>query len=490
MPRAANHDLLLRGCRLIDGTGAPARLGDLAVTGTRISAIGDLKRERGKEEINLEGKCLAPGFIDAHAHDDLECIERPAMTAKVSQGVTTVVVGNCGISAVPLKCPDALPEPINLLGEKPVFRHATFASYADAVNEAGTAINVAALIGHNSLRASLVDDLGRKATAVELRRMEDAVDEAMANGAVGFSSGVFYQPGRAADVEELATLAARAGAQGGIYAAHIRDEFDGVVEAMREALDVAKQAGAPLQISHHKCAGQRNWGRSAETLALIDQAQANQDVSLDCYPYTAGSSVLDPQLIEDSMEVLITWSRDHPGAAGRRLSEIAKDWKCSERSAAKALRPAGACYFQMHEDDVRRVMRHEATMFGSDGLPCDPHPHPRLWGAFARVLGHYALRLGLFSLETAVHKMTAMPARRFGLRGRGSLKTGKFADLVVFDEAAIADRSTYDAPKRAAGGIEQVYVNGTLAWDGVQNAAGPGAGRFLRYMASPLQEPR
>ena len=477
---APPYDLLLRGGTLIDGTGAQRRRADLAVKGGRIAAIGELAGARAKDEIDACGRCIAPGFVDSHAHDDRACIAKPSMAAKVSQGVTTVVVGNCGLSLAPLNRPQAVPEPLNLLGDHSDFAYPNFTAYLNAVDEAQPKANVAALAGHISLRVAAMARLDRKATPKEMDAMVGMLHEAMAAGAVGFSSGLFYPPGQAADNEELAPLVRKAGKFGGLYAAHIRDEYDGVLDAMQEALAAARMGGVPLVISHHKCAGPRNWGRSAETLALLDAARANQQVNVDCYPYTAGSSVLDPDLVEEGVDVLITWSKPHPGMSGKMLRDIAEGWGCPLREAASRLRPGGACYFQMAEEDVRRIISHPAAMIGSDGLPHDPHPHPRLWGTFPRVLRRYVREQRLFSLEEAVRRMTSLPATRFQLRDRGVLRAGNHADIVVFDPVAVADQADYEQPERPAAGIDWVFVNGEASWENGNMTAGLGAGRALR----------
>ena len=477
------YDTLLSGGTVIDGTGKDAYQADLAIRDDRIVAMGDLHAARADQEVDVRGKYVAPGFIDTHTHDDHACMSASVMEPKISQGVTTVVVGNCGVSLAPLDLPSAVPEPINLLGEPGDFRFADFRSYFDAVDAARPATNVVALVGHSSLRVAAMRDLDRPAVAKELDAMIGMLDDAMRAGAGGLSTGVFYPPGRAADSSEIIPLVRTAGEHGGIYATHMRSEHDAVLESMREVFEAARAGGAPLLISHHKCAGTRNWGRSTETLALLDSVRTTQDVSLDMYPYDAGSSVLDLDLLEDGMRVLITWSTAHPAASGRYLHEIAREWGCTEREAGEALKPAGACYFFMSEEDVRRIMQHPSAMIGSDGLPMDRHPHPRLWGTFPRVIRRYAMEQGLFPIEEAIRKMTGLPAGRFGLSDRGTLAVGNYADLVVFDPLTITDRATYENPTLAAEGIDHVFVNGRLAWGNNQGTPA-GYGRLLRRDAA------
>ncbi len=476
---APPFDTLLIGGELIDGTGRVAYKADLGIKGDRIAAIGDLKSVRASEEINVTNQCVAPGFIDTHTHDDQASMSTSHMEPKISQGVTSVVVGNCGVSLAPLDHPSILPEPINLLGDEDHFKYKDFQSYFDAVNSSKPSTNVVPLVGHSSLRVAAMKALDRVAQPGELEEMTQMVDEAMTAGASGISTGVFYPLGRAADNSEIVPLVRKVAEFGGIYASHMRNEHDGVIDAMHEVFEAAAEGGAPLLISHHKCAGVKNWGRSRETMALLDSVRATQDVNVDIYPYDAASSVLDPDLVEEDTPTLITWSAAHPDAAGAYLKEIAQDWGCTARKAARKLTPAGACYFFMSEDDIERIMKHPSSMIGSDGLPMDEHPHPRLWGTFPRVIRRYALEKSLFSVEEAIRKMTSMPARRFGLRSRGSLKQGNYADLVVFDPATISDRATYEQPKQHAAGISYVFVNGRLSWDGGM-VGNRGNGRLIR----------
>jgi N-acyl-D-amino-acid deacylase len=471
-------DIVLKGGLIIDGRGQPAFAADVAVRDDTIIAVGDLTRVSAIRIIDVTGLIVAPGFIDVHTHDDLICISQPDMTPKISQGVTTLIVGNCGISAPPLRFHDSVSEPFNLLGQKDDFAYDSFASYRQAIEAVSPRVNVAALVGHSTLRVQCVEDLGRPATASEREQMNVLLREALDQGALGLSSGVFYAPAQAADVEELQVLAQTVAKAGGVYTAHIRDERDGIVAALQEAFAVSKPGRTPLVLSHHKCAGLRNWGRAAETLALIDTARQTQPVHLDCYPYTAGSTVIRPDLVDGEVEILINWSTPYPDMAGRTLKSIAAGWGMTEAATAERLMPGGASYFQMHEQDVREILMHSCCMIGSDGLPHDSLPHPRLWGTFPRVLGRYARDLNVISLETAVHKMTGLPAATFALAKRGLIEVGMKADITVFDPETIIDRATYDAPAQMAEGVVHVFVNGTLAW--TQKSATPARnGRFL-----------
>ncbi len=469
--------LLLRGGVVIDGTGKDRFVADVRVEGGRIAAIGAGLAVDRAVVLDVTGKIVAPGFIDVHTHDDQIVLSAPQMLPKISQGVTTVIVGNCGISLAPL-VRASVPPPLNLLGGGDKYIHPTMASYAAAVDAARPAVNVAALVGHSTLRVAAMDDPYRAATGAEQDRMCALLREGMDAGAIGFSSGVFYATGAAADIDELALLAGIAGDAGGIYTTHIRQEMDQVLASLDEAFATARRGNVPVVISHHKCAGPDNWGRTVQTLAHIDAARARQPIVLDAYPYIAGSTVLRTDLVDGIIDVIVTWSTPYPQMSARHLADIAAEWNCTQQEACERLQPGGACYFQMREDDVQRVLQYPATMIGSDGLPHDLHPHPRLWGTFPRVLGHYSRDLGLFPLETAVHKMTALSARRFNLAERGELREGFHADVTVFDAATISDTATFAQPAVAARGIRYVLVNGVLSYvDG--NATMKRGGRFL-----------
>jgi N-acyl-D-amino-acid deacylase len=481
---AGSCDLLITGSTIIDGSGGPAYQADVAVCDGRIQAIGDLRGMPAAELREAGGLTLCPGFIDAHAHDDLAVLQAELMWPKLSQGVTTVVVGNCGISAAPVTVRGALAEPLVLLGPVEDFAFPTFAAYATAIAHARPVVNVAALVGHTALRANHLARLDRPASACEIGAMRAQLAEALANGALGLSTGLAYGNARAAPESEVAALAGPLGEAGAIYASHLRDEFDGILGAIDEALRTSRAAGAPLVISHLKCAGLANWGRVRGVLQALDAARAGQAVGCDCYPYAASSSLLDLGQVGAGIEIQITWSSPHPEHGGRRLGDIAADWGCDELAAAARLQPAGAVYHNMCEEDVRMVLRHPATAIGSDGLPREPRPHPRLWGTFPRVLGRYCREERLFTLPEAVRRMTGLPAARFGLAGRGLLAIGACADLVLFDPQTVGDAATYAEPQLPALGISAVYVNGVLSATGRQ-ATGRSAGRFLPRARRP-----
>ena len=466
------HDVLIRNALVLDGSDRPGGHADVAVRDGRIVAVGAVDGG-ARQVIDAGGRALAPGFIDVHTHDDLEVLRNPGMASKLSQGVTTVVVGNCGISASPVRIRGEVPDPMNLLGEAADFRFADFASYRQAVEAACPAVNVAALVGHTALRQNHMDRLDRAATAGEIEAMRAQLRASLAQGALGLSSGLAYGSAFHAPSSEVAELA-RELPSGGVYATHLRDEFGGILGALDEAFDAARAPRAAVRVSHLKCAGVDNWGRSREVLHRLDAASADQDVACDCYPYAASASTLDLKQVTDAYDILITWSAPEPAQGGRLLAAIAADWGVTLAEAAVRLQPAGAVYHCMDEADVRRILAHPLTMIGSDGLPRDPRPHPRLWGTFPRVLGHYARDQALFPLHTAVHKMTGLPAARFALGARGRIHAGGCADLVLFDPARVRDTASFHDPVRAAEGIDAVWVNGKLAYDGNEVIARPG----------------
>ena len=477
------HDLLLRDASVIDGSGAARWRGDVALRAGRIAAIGaaGTLRPDEAEVIDLHGLALAPGFIDVHTHDDRLLLADPSMAPKVSQGVTTVVTGNCGISLAPLGRHSAVP-PLNLVADGENQRFDSFAEYLYALAAKPPAINCAALVGHTTLRAVTMSALDRPATDSEIGAMQGLVRAALDAGAIGVSTGTYYAPAAAATADEIRRVCEPLRGTSALIASHIRDEGSRVLESMTEAMTIASALGVRQVISHHKVVGRANFGRSRETLALLDDVRRGEkarDVCLDCYPYTASSTVLRKDTARLAQRVLIAWSKARPMAAGRYLDELATEAGLEFEAMIDALQPAGAIYFAMDEADVERILAYPETMIGSDGLPHDEFPHPRLWGAFPRVLGHYARARGLFSLETAVHKMTGLPADRFRLARRGLIAAGYSADLVVFDPRRVADAATFSHPKTPATGIVSVYVNGTLAWH-EGRSTGARTGQVLR----------
>ncbi len=460
----ASYDLILRGGTVIDGTGKPRFEADVAVSGGRIAAVGDLQGATAAREIDAGGLIVAPGFIGAHTHDDQAVFSQPDMSFKVSQGVTTVVTGNCGISAAPLRADMDLPMPLNLLDAPGAQRFTTFAAYLEALRRTPSAVNVAALVGHSTLRAVTMGSLDRAATQEETGAMQALLEEALEAGALGLSTGTFYPPAAHAPTEEIVEVGRPLTARKALYVTHMRDEAAQVMQSLQETFHIGRALGIPVVVSHHKVQNRPNFGMTRTTLPFIRETMGRQKVCLDCYPYTAGSTMIRTDRGMLDGRVLIASSEPHPECAGRDLADIAREWGVDDSEAARRLQPGTAIYFLMDEDDVQRILAFDETMIGSDGVPVGEKPHPRLWGTFPRVLGHYSRDVSLFPLETAVWKMTGLTAGNFGLQGRGTIAVGQHADLTVFDAATIRDAATYDDPTRPAEGIHTVIVNGVPAW--------------------------
>lgn len=474
-PLSGKADLIIRNALLIDGTGSPAYGGDIAIRDDRIVGLGALGSLSASVEIDARGKAVAPGFIDVHTHDDRAVLVNPTMKNKVSQGVTTVVTGNCGVSLAPLSIDRRPPAPLDLICDSPDGFYADFASYLKALDDDPAAVNVLAQVGHSSLRVGAVADLNSPASSSEIKAMRAKLEESLEAGAIGLSTGLFYPPAQAAPTEEVIELGRAVSAHAGLHTTHMRDEAAKIADSLAETFRIGREADIPVVISHHKCAGADNHGRSVETLPLIDAAMKQQRVGLDVYPYIASSTMLSPDRMAGASRVIVTWSVPHPEHAGRDLADIAAEMGLSQIEAAAKLLPAGAVYFSMHEDDVQRIMKYPHSMIGSDGLPHDTRPHPRLWGTFPRVLGHYSRDVGLFPLEEAVRKMTGLSAIQFGLTDRGVLKIGNYADIVLFDPATVIDTASFTDPMQPAAGIELVIVNGRPVWqDGAVIDTRPG----------------
>ena len=476
-------DIVISDVTIIDGTGGEPFLGDVGVRGDRIAVIGGPGTLSGGRRIDGTGRALAPGFIDVHTHDDFAVVLHPEMEFKTMGGVTTCVVGNCGFGAAPHALAVLLASALHPGHELPEWEG--YSGYLSRLEQEPASVNVAALVGHGVVRGSVMGTDNRRPVTAELAAMCLEIEEGMEAGALGMSTGLIYEPGRYADTAELIDLCGPVADAGGLYATHMRDEGVGLLESVAEALEVGRRAGLPVQISHHKASGREAWGLVGRSLEMIEAARAEGlDVWADQYPYTAGSTILSAVAAMNGLEpesIVISSCEPRPEWESQSVADLARSWEVEPALAVeRVLAEAPGTTVVLHsidEGDVRTVMRHPTTMIGSDGLPTlEGKPHPRLYGTFARVLGHYSRDLGLFPLAEAVHRMTGLPAARFGLTDRGIIAPGRFADLVVFDPEAVIDRGTFADPKHYPAGIHQVLVNGRLVVDeGSHTGERPGA---------------
>lgn len=515
-------DLIIRGGLLLDGTGAPARRADLGMAGDRIAAVGDLGAAEARDTLPADGRYVSPGFIDAHSHSDTYLLVEPSAPSKLFQGITTEVVGNCGASAAPRLGAARMPSDWQ---EKPYpGTWSTVAEYRRLLEQVRPAVNVALLIGHNTLRGGVVGYEGRAARPEEIRVMADRLRAALEEGGAGWSTGLVYAPGMFATPEELEALARTVARCGKIYTSHMRSEGSRLLAALDEALALGRLAGR-AEISHLKTSGRANWHLVDAALARIRRARAEGlEVAADRYPYTASSTDLDVVLpdwaaegsrervlerlrtpalrarIREELlaghdaaywEDIVVGSTRHPrnrAFQGEGLGTVARKLGREPVDALLELIDTdelftGTLFFGMSEENLWKIMREPYVMLGTDAslrAPTGPlsgdHPHPRAYGAFPRFL-RAALDGRTVSLEEAVRKMTSLPADHFQLRRRGRLAEGMLADVVVFSPA-VTDQATYQAPHRLASGIEAVVVNGTAVLrDG--RMTGARAGRFL-----------
>lgn len=457
-------DLAIRRTSVVDGTGEDRYLATVYLRDDRIVSIDRSDHDlQAREEIDGSNRVLAPGFIDVHTHDDVALIANPEMTCKVSQGVTTVITGLCGYSAAPFVNGAVPPSEYDILIENDGQRFETFVEYLAAVRQAEPAVNYLPLVGHSTLRVSVMDRLDREATGSEIEAMCRLLDDSMDAGAFGLSSGLAYSMASHASTEELIALCLHMAGRGGFYVTHIRNEADGLLDAVDEALTIGREGGVRVIFSHHKANGVCNHGKTKESLARIDAERATMEVALDVYPYCFSSTALTREKAAGGGKIVIARSQQRPDMVGKTLQQVAEILGCSEEEAVDALEPAGALYFRMAEEDLQRVLKHDLTMIGSDGLPFDEKPHPRLWGSFPRVLSRYVRDIPLLSLEEAIHRMTGLPARVFGLRDRGHIAVGAIADLVLLDAETICDTATTEDPTAVSVGIDKVLINGRPA---------------------------
>lgn len=505
--QAPPYDLIVRNARIVDGTGNPWFRGEIAVRGDAIVRVASRIEGSASRTVDAANLAVAPGFVDLHTHALEDILDVPTADNYVRQGVTTLIGGPDGRSPIPLK---------------PVL---------DRAAAAGISPNLGAFVGQGSIREAVVGLSNRAATPDELERMRGLVRQAMDEGAFGLSTGLFYVPGIFTPTAEVIELARVAGQHGGIHISHMRDEAAKVLDSVRETIEVGERGGLPTQVTHHKIIGKANWGRSAETLRLIDEARARGiDVTLDVYPYTASSTnvasaLLPAWALEGGGEATLArlkepatrakvkaetvrLLRDERGGGDPQNVQLARcDWDVSlagrrlgDVTRGRGLPPTldnaaetvfwiveqGNCAAVFHaidEQDLQRVLRHPASMIASDGavqVVGRGSPHPRSYGTFVRVLGRYVRELKVLSLEEAVRKMSAFPAQRVGLTDRGLLRESMKADLVIFDPDTVRDLATFERPHQYAGGVAYVIVNGQVAVDGGR-MTGARAGRVLAH---------
>jgi N-acyl-D-amino-acid deacylase len=480
-------DILIKNGRILDGTGNSWRYGDVAVKDGKIIRMGTLANITASKTIDAKGMIVSPGFIDVHTHIEGDELRTPTADNFIYDGVTTVVTGNCGSSYVDIK------------------------NYLQKIDSIKLSINVATLIGHNDVRKAVMGTANRKATEEELKKMESIVEDAMKNGAIGFSTGLIYIPGTYSTTDEVLRLAKTAAKYKGVYASHMRDEGDKIVEAINEALYIGKEANMPVEISHFKLSGQQNWGRSKETVAMIIKAREDGiDVTIDQYPYTASSTglgtLLPDEVLSDGQDSInarlsrtevrkyvrnymldklkkrklkhfnypvVAYYRWDTTLNGKSIEQVNLLMKRKHKAKYEAetvmdmMQKGGASmvFHGMSDEDVEHIMKYPFNMFASDAsirVFGQGSPHPRGYGTNARVLSKYVRDEQVISLEEAVRRMTSLPAQKFGLKDRGLLREGYAADILIFDEKEVQDLSTYDNPHAFSKGFQYVIVNGQL----------------------------
>ncbi len=500
--QAPAYDLVIRNGRIVDGTGSPWYRGDVGVRGDTIVRIAPRIDAPATRVIDAGGRVVAPGFIDIHTHARRGIFQVPTADNYVRQGVTTLMEGPDGSSPVPI------------------------APFLERVAATHVTPNFGTFIGQGSVREEVIGSVNRKATADEIETMRGPVRQGMEDGAFGLSSGLFYVPGTFTPTAEVVELAKIAGRMGGIYISHMRDEASDVLGSVRETIEIGEKGGLPTQVTHHKIIGKGNWGKSVETLKLVDAARARGvDATIDQYPYTASSTSIqaalmpayaleggradvlkrlqNPSLRSELKKETARLILEERGGGDPNNVQLARcDWdhsldgkRLGEVTKGRGLDPTvdnaadtalwivekGGCsgiFHAIDEDDLQRILRHPATMIGSDGeIPIfgQANPHPRSYGTFVRVLGRYVRELKVITLEDAVRKMSAFPAQRIGLADRGVLREGMKADIAIFDPETVRDRATFEQPHQYAEGVTQVIVNGQVAFeDGKMTAARPG----------------
>jgi len=525
-------DAVIRNAYIVDGTGNPWFEADIGIKSGKISEIGNLDFEDADRIINAKELMVCPGFIDMHSHSEYSLLANSKAESKIKQGVTTEVNGNCGDSPAPIEgmtaeaAEEAKEYKLNM-------DWSTLAEYLDKLERQGISLNVAQLVGHGTIRIAVMGHENRPPTREELNKMKELVAQAMEDGAFGMSTGLYYLPGGFADTAEVIELCKVVTKYGGIYTSHIRGEGDPLIEAVTETIEIGEKANIPVQISHHKACGIENWGNVKKTLRMMEEARSRGlDITCDVYPYTAcgadlismipnwaheggvnklrerlRDSKIRERVKKEMSEGLPGWEssvkqsgwgrikvigwKEHKEFEGKTLAEIADlegvdAFNLTFDLIMKKESPE-LVDLAMTEKDVCTVIKHPLSMVGSDGWALAPYgvlgeskTHPRSYGTFPRILRKYVREDKVLTIENAIRKMTSLPAQKLGLRDRGTLREGMWADVVVFDPKRIADVATYENPHRYPEGIEHVLVNGEIVVDGGEHT-GALPGKVLRF---------
>ena len=507
------YDIIIANGQIVDGSGKPAFQADLGIKDGKIASIGQLVGQEAQEQIDATGMVVAPGFVDIHCHSDAVLFKTPREQSKILQGVTTETIGNCGLSAAPvaLRTLDLLQKYTSSIfadGEMP-WSWKTTGEFLECIEKRQTISNVAALVGHGTVRIAAMGFDDRTPDAAEMAQMKQLVSESFSEGALGLSSGLIYPPGLFSQTPEMTELCRIVAAAGGLYATHMRNEGDRVIDSVQETIRVGLEAGVSVEISHHKAAGPQNWGKVNQTLQLMsDASRQGLDIHCDVYPYAASSTVLGtvlpPWMQAGGSELLLQRLRD-PANRARIKKEFetgipgwdrfitGSNWDCimiascgvnhdcegktlAVLAAERNQEPAEALFdfmleeqgnalmlaFLMCEADVSTILRHPLSMVGSDAIPSAGKPHPRFFGTFSRILRKYVREEKLLTLPEAVRKMSSLPAKKLGLRDRGLIQIGMAADIAVFDPAVVTDHSQYHDPCQYSTGMDTVLVNGRV----------------------------
>jgi N-acyl-D-amino-acid deacylase len=482
-----NADIIIKNGRILDGTGNSWYRADVAIRDGKILKIGKLNGYSAPKVIDAEGKIVSPGFIDVHTHIEDDEFKNPTANNFIHDGVTTVITGNCGASNVDI------------------------GKYLVRIDSLRPSVNVATLVGHNDIRRAVMGRANRKPTDLEMQRMEELVDKAMSDGALGLSTGLIYIPGTYSETPEIVKLAAVAAKHNGLYVSHMRSEGDSVVPAIEEALRVGREAGLPVQISHFKLSGQHNWGRSIQTLSMVEKAREEGiEVTIDQYPYSASSTSLSTLLPEEVLAdgndsirarllrpevramvsaamikslkkrklkhfsyAVVANHRADTSYNGKSIEQVnlMKGRKHNAKQEAETIMDmmmvggASMVFHGMGDEDIKRIMKYPFNMFASDAsirVFGEGVPHPRGYGTNARVLSKYVRDEKVITLEEAIRRMSSLPAQKFGLKNRGILKEGFAADVLVFDEKNVQDLSTFEKPHQYSKGFDYVIVNGEV----------------------------